>query len=587
MKYIFTFLSVLLLSSIAISQPGTLDSSYGTNGKTIVVTKKGVTQNIYKAIIQKDDKVIAIGSLNNPSAGIQGLAAYRFMSDGSLDNTFGDSGNVVYGFNFDIAEGYCGAIQTDGKILIAGYEATGLNPSKAYGLIIRLNSDGSIDPSFGENGMVLNTYSAFTSLSSILIQPDNKIVVSGLVGAGNSLVTRYLSDGTTDISFGDNGTAIYINGGLLHSALQDDGKIILGGGAGSSSKALLVRYNTNGSLDASFGTEGKIILGDGINGDEISDIAIQKDNMIVAFEQLQSYVLNSYSAVIRFLPDGQFDNDFGHNGIDSIIVTDTTTRAESLLLQNDGAIVLASGASAHNTNYTNFLLMRLKANGTTDSSFGINGKTITEFGENSFLASAVFQSDSKIVAVGGNLNIDISRYNNDGLTKKQILITKIRHWIQRRNGIEWDNTSSAGSYIVQRSYDGIHWSTVHRQQTKVNGQQSTVNYYNDPAPLNGANYYRLQTTNVSGAVTNSNVIAISNYDIKISPNPATGSLQIQGLTSSQKTKLTVIDLSGNIQLQAVANASSYDLNIALLHAGNYVIKIETNGEVVTKQFVKQ
>jgi len=96
----------------------------------------------------------------------------------------------------------------------------------------------------------------------------------------------------------------------------------------------------------------------------------------------------------------------------------------------------------------------------------------------------------------------------------------------------------------------------------------------------------LQTTSVNGTVNYSNVLAVSNSDIKLSPNPATNSLHIEGLSSTPKTKLTIVDITGNIKLQAVANTSSYNLNIASLKQGNYLLKIEMNDEVVTKQFVK-
>ena len=102
--------------------------------------------------------------------------------------------------------------------------------------------------------------------------------------------------------------------------------------------------------------------------------------------------------------------------------------------------------------------------------------------------------------------------------------------MQHHNGIEWDNTGNVNSYAVQRSADGVNWQTVYRSPL-------TVHTYNDPAPLNGTNYYRLQTTSTSNAVTNSNVIAISNDDnIKVSPNPATKHIAYRRLIIITKNK---------------------------------------------------
>ena len=183
--------------------------------------------------------------------------------------------------------------------------------------------------------------------------------------------------------------------------------------------------------------------------------------------------------------------------------------------------------------------------------------------------------------------IALARYNNDDLSKKQLIITKIKKWLQHHNGFTWDGNNSISSYAVQRSYDGVHWSIVHSQPSTVSSSQPAINYYNDPSPLNGTNYYRLQTTGVNNVVGYSNIIAVPNSDIKISPNPAKNILQIQGLPSNQKAKITVVDFAGNEKLQTVSNNILYNLNIASLKAGNYLLKIEMNDEVVTKKFMKE
>jgi len=193
--------------------------------------------------------------------------------------------------------------------------------------------------------------------------------------------------------------------------------------------------------------------------------------------------------------------------------------------------------------------------------------------------------------------LTLARYNND-LSKKQIIVTKIKKWLQHHNGIVWDNVTGVKSYTVQRSADGVRWATVYRlpitansQSSIINSPLSTVNYYNDASPLPGTNYYRLQTTSMDGAVAYSNVIAISGQqsEISISPNPAKNVLRIEGLSSSNKTKITVVDLVGNVacSVQLKANSSSYNLNIATLKPGNYWLKLEVNGAVITKQFVKE
>ncbi|MBS1748030.1 MAG: T9SS type A sorting domain-containing protein, partial [Bacteroidetes bacterium] len=99
---------------------------------------------------------------------------------------------------------------------------------------------------------------------------------------------------------------------------------------------------------------------------------------------------------------------------------------------------------------------------------------------------------------------------------------------------------------------------------------------------------RLQTTSVTGAVNYSNVIAINNTSIKISPNPAKNILHIEGLPKDKKVKLSVIDLTGKVKMKTIVNAVPLcNINIASLHPGNYLLKIENGSDVVTKQFLKE
>ncbi|MBS1745519.1 MAG: T9SS type A sorting domain-containing protein [Bacteroidetes bacterium] len=143
------------------------------------------------------------------------------------------------------------------------------------------------------------------------------------------------------------------------------------------------------------------------------------------------------------------------------------------------------------------------------------------------------------------------------------------------------------NYAIQRSGDGAHWSTVYSASIN-HSPLSGNNYYNDPSPLPGTNYYCLQTTSVTGAVNYSNVIAINNTAIKISPNPAKNVLHIEGLPKDKKVKLSVVDLAGMVKIQTIANSVPlYNINIASLHPGNYLLKIESSGDVVTKKFVKE
>ncbi|MEP6465257.1 MAG: T9SS type A sorting domain-containing protein [Parafilimonas sp.] len=575
-----------------IAQPGTLDSSFGTNG----VSLNNNNGSCNAIALQKSGKIIycGVGVINNTL----GLKLARYNVNGLIDSSFGVNGYVVLNYAiYGSGEFFCLTVLDDDKIIAAG----DINNNVA---LAKFTADGKLDSSFGEDGIAQKDFDLFQSAWGIQTQADGKIVIAGQsapdVYNTSGLVVRYLADGTLDKSFGNGGEIILPEALRLFSVvLQKDGKIVPGGFTNiGDNKFYVGRLNEDGSYDKSFGGSGYVYTRFSKNHrDQLRSLALQTDSKILGAGISNIYGGNQDMGVARYNTDGSLDSSFGTNGLQSIAVAKNAAEATAVLLQNDGKIILSGDVVSDTPSSGDALLVRLNTNGSIDSTFGVNGVAITDLsnGGSDYESGAVLQTDGKIITVGSsylnNMNYDnIVRYNNDGLIQKQQIIAKIRRWLQHRNGIEWNNINGASNYVVQRSYDGIHWSTVHSQQTTASSQQLTANsYYNDPAPLNGSNYYRLQTTSISGVVNYSNVIAVNADEdaIKISPNPATNSLHIEGLPLNQKIKLTVVDFTGNTKLQAIANAASYNLNIASLTTGNYLLKIEMNNEMVTKKFVKQ
>jgi len=332
----------------------------------------------------------------------------------------------------------------------------------------------------------------------------------------------------------------------------------------------------------------------------LNDIAIDKEGRITTGGTF--YLQNGNRAILvsRFTEDGYPDSSFSENGYTYTLYNAGSAFGNCSAVQENGKIVAAGYYNVGKIG--NFTVVRYNTDGSVDSGFGANGIQNTFFYGQDIAYSINIQTNGKIVLAGQaeletESKVEIARYNGD-LSKKQILIAKIRRWLQHHNGIVWDNIPGIKSYAVQRSADGVRWAPVHNQQATVNTQSSiinsplsTVNYYNDASPLTGTNYYRLQTTGADGAVAYSNVIAINNEPstVSLSPNPAKNVLHMEGLSSSSKVKITVVDLNGNVAIsqQLSANSSSYNLNIAALKPGNYWLKVEVNGEVVTRQFVKE
>lgn len=249
---------------------GTIDSTFGTNGKVIIeqlVSPQALA-------LQADGKIVVVGSIAFfPN---QDFYVTRLNTNGSLDTTFNGTGTVI----LDLGSGDFAAsvkIQPDGKIVVGGTRGNGITNSYA---IVRFNTDGSPDTTFDGDGRVFTRVHPMSSLdrfADFVIQPDGKIVGAGTAripdvngnGRDSFVTVRYNTDGSLDTTFDGDGITIAQIGGTTLSVqsvgLQSDGKIIVGGDD-------LIRYNPNGSLDSSFGTSGKVTTPVG------SNIEIQSDN---------------------------------------------------------------------------------------------------------------------------------------------------------------------------------------------------------------------------------------------------------------------------------------------------------------------
>jgi uncharacterized delta-60 repeat protein len=343
-------------------------------------------------------------------------------ASGSLDTTFGNAGMVttsigaltgVGGSSFDNA--FSVAIQPDGKLVAAGF----VDNQRGFALA-RYNTDGSLDSGFGTGGKVTTAIATWSGAYSVAIQSDGKIVAAGLSADATYRFTlvRYNTDGTLDTGFGTGGiatTAIGASHAYAYSvAIQSDGKLVA---SGTDSYAFaIVRYNTDGSLDAGFGSGGIVTNDLGSGFDEARSVVIQSDGKIVVAGDVND---NSRMALVRYNADGSTDNAFGPYG-NGLVITDIGTahnEAYSIALQSDGKIVLA-GYSGDGAAY-DFALARYNTDGALDPTFGTAGIVTTAIGTGHDLAHSVaIQPDGKIVAAGftavsGN-KFALVRYNTDG-----------------------------------------------------------------------------------------------------------------------------------------------------------------------------
>ncbi len=581
MKFLFTALTILLFSAAqAQNKAGTLDKTFGTNGIALTSSQTAYLQATAGAAATKEGNIIVGGSISSLGEA-DGYFALKYSADGLPDSSFGNKGRAeIRGVG--IAQTV--AVQRDNKIVMAGYDYT---DEDAYIITIaRFNANGSVDSGFGTGGKILTNIG--DEADDIAIQEDGKIVISG-EGHYTFLTLRYLPDGTPDKSFGNNGVVItdFINVNKKASAnlIQPDSKIVVAGG--DNLRIMIARYNPDGSLDNTFGINGQVIskFANMYNG--VNDIILQPDGKIVTTGSTAGFDGEGDALLVRYLPNGSIDSSFGTNGIviNKLQYNSLTYR---VALQNNGKIVTAGVTGGGTETYDHFLVQRYNPDGSIDSAFGDNGHQVTEIDLYDAANGLIIQADGKIVLAGGANNdktgpsqykIALTRYYGDGNTKQPLAI-RIKRWLQH-HGISWQPNNNIRNYTIQRSTDGI----VYKEIAKLG---SSSNNYEDAAPLTGNSYYRLAAIAKDGSRTYSNTILIDEtQQVKMFPNPVKDNLQLRGLAESGKTAVSVMDLQGNVRATATAGGSSYSLSTSNLTPGNYLLKLQHNGTITTRPFVRE
>ncbi|MEH2208188.1 MAG: putative Ig domain-containing protein [Nostoc sp.] len=386
-----------VITAYASILPVVLDDSFDSDGKVTTDIGTNTTDIAYSIALQDDGKILVAGvSTSN-------FAVVRYNSNGSLDTSFGTAGKVTTNLgSTDIA--YSIALQDDGKILVAGVSSSNF-------AVVRYNSNGSLDTSFGTAGTVINNLGSSDIAYSVALQDDGKILLAG-VSNSNFAVLRYNSNGSLDTNFGTAGKVITNLGStdIARSiALQDDGKILVAGV--SNNNFAVVRYNSNGSLDTSFGTAGTLINNLG-STDIAYSIALQDDGKILLVG-----VSNNNFAVVRYNSNGSLDTNFGTAGK---VITNLggTDIAYSVSVQANGKIIVAGSSS------NNFALVRYNSNGSLDTNFNTTGIITTDIGTNTTdNAYALIQHDGTITVAGVSANnFAVARYR---VNQNPVLLNEI------------------------------------------------------------------------------------------------------------------------------------------------------------------
>ena len=327
--------------TVRFNADGSIDTSYATGGKvtTSFAGALGATAN--DVALQSDGKAVLAGWQQRKMVSGTGnnqvttypydFALVRYTAAGAIDPTFGSGGKVITSFG-TTGSGYARGVvvQADGKIVAGGLSNTS---GQNNFTLIRYNPDGSLDTGFGAGGIVTTNLSTASRISRLLIQSDGKLVAAGytlpnnLAGYGHVMtVVRYNLDGSFDTTFGSGGVVSIPNPPGTNTqrdargaALQPDGKIVIDALYSPNNQFDLVRLNTDGTLDTTFGTGGEVLTTFPAtdNARYPNAVTVQSDSKIVVGGYASGTISYGSPATIavRYNPDGSLDTGFGNGGV--------------------------------------------------------------------------------------------------------------------------------------------------------------------------------------------------------------------------------------------------------------------------------
>lgn len=408
---------LMATNSFAQLSPGNLDPAFGSGGRIDAKLVTGASDVGVGVAVQTDRKIVIVNEcLTTQTTNAQVFCVARFNADGSVDTGFAAGGKYLSplpGTTFSISRAV--AIQSDGKIVVAGYC---LNTATVFYdfCSIRLTANGMLDGSWGAGGVVLTPPAGFATYAyaaTVLMQSDGKTIITGTCGGGTFCAVRYTVAGGLDTTFGSSGYATsaglgYAGGGK--AALYSDGRFVVVGACGVTNSATdmcVVRFSANGVRDTAYvnvaGLPG-IAIGAAAHSEGANAAAIQPDNKVVLAGYCFSGQALSSICVMRLNENGTLDSTF--NGTGYRLIAPAPGLAQGLSAQIvsidwDGKITLAGGCDL------DFCSARLHSDGAFDTAYGIAGLMRTNYGFAVDVFGATADGDGHQLIVGGC-------YGNDG-----------------------------------------------------------------------------------------------------------------------------------------------------------------------------
>jgi uncharacterized delta-60 repeat protein len=401
---------------------GSLDDSFGNHGRVTSDVMPMDDDVAFAVARQADGKILVAGAVHKGAADV--FSVTRYFPDGTLDS----GGFITTDFGND-DKAYTAVAQSDGKIVAVGASGNGVDNDF---IVARYETDGTLDSEFGGGtGRVTTSFGGDDVARAVALISGGKIVVAGSFDGGRGFaLARYKPDGALDPLFGSNkdgkvATEVGMGEASAEAvAVQSDGKIIVVGAAsnGADKDFVVVRYNSNGTVDTRFGGGDGIVTTTFAGGSE--DVAygidIRSDGKIIVAGSTALGADASDFALAQYLTDGRPDKTFG--GGDGLVTLDffgDEDIASEVVIQSNGRLVVAGSAS--NNGPPDFAVARFNANGTPDTTFdkdGKDGKVTTDLLQKSpdSAFGVLILSNGRIVAAGcASDQFAVVRYQINGV----------------------------------------------------------------------------------------------------------------------------------------------------------------------------
>lgn len=559
MKNIISILTVLTTLNVLAQPAGTLDPTFGNGGKVVTSITPGQDKS-YGVAIQTDGKIIVAGHSTSTVTG-KDFAVVRYNTNGSLDNTFGNNGVVTSDLQTgsdDVA--YSIALQTDGKIVLAGYSDNGSNKDAA---LVRYNNDGTLDNTFGNNGIVLTDFenSQQDEIKVVKIhQLTGNIIVGGASeissSIGKPVLARYLSDGNLDVSFNSTGIKflwIATNDNTRIFSVEDivvesNGKISCVGWRKQITTSISIEYwaariLSNGNMDNTFSADGVLQYSDGSGASSGYGLVLNSNQEIILCGSRQYFGDYSFRT-LKINQNGTISNP-------SVFYTGYVSginKAYKIAADNNGQYVFV-GTTGSNLN-NSFTVGRINSSLAKDNTFGTGGFTSTTFGNAiNECYNLLIQPDNKIVAIGySGGDFAVARYLGDAvpdLDNFQLIAPVNLSTNQNFSNLafDWSDAFGATSYEididVSQTFSSSQTFTSSSSNYTGSGLLANTQYYWRVRASDGTNWGAY--SNVWSFTTNS----LENFNLTSPANNST----------NQEFSSLALDWSNNV------GATNYELQI--------------------------